>query len=64
MDKDFITEFGGAVLAGGASKRMGFNKALLEIDWAGLLAVFGSATVRSGCNSRGRFGPNQRDVGF
>ena len=48
MDKDFITEFGGAVLAGGASKRMGFNKALVEINGEPLISKVANSLNRAG----------------
>ena len=38
MDKNLVTEFGGAVLAGGTSERMGFNKALVEINGEPLIS--------------------------
>ena len=48
MDKDFITKFGGAVLAGGASKRMGFNKALVEINGEPLISKVANSLNRAG----------------
>ena len=38
MEENFAANFGGAILAGGQSERMGFNKALLEIDGEPLIA--------------------------
>ena len=38
MAQNFITGIGGAVLAGGSSKRMGFNKALIEINGEPLIS--------------------------
>ena len=38
MEENFADNFGGAILAGGQSERMGFNKALLEIDGEPLIA--------------------------
>jgi len=48
MDKNFDTEFGGAVLAGGTSTRMGFNKALIEINGEALISKVTSSLNRAG----------------
>lgn len=48
MDKNFITNFGGAVLAGGESKRMGFNKALIEVDGEPLISRVANSINRVG----------------
>ncbi len=48
MNKNLVTEFGGAVLAGGASKRMGFNKALVEINGEPLISKVAKTLNRAG----------------
>lgn len=48
MEKNFDTEFGGAVLAGGTSTRMGFNKALIEINGEALISKVTSSLNRAG----------------
>jgi molybdopterin-guanine dinucleotide biosynthesis protein A len=48
MGKNFSTNFGGAVLAGGESKRMGFDKALLEIDGKPLISRVVDSVNRAG----------------
>jgi molybdopterin-guanine dinucleotide biosynthesis protein A len=48
MEKNFDTEFGGAVLAGGTSTRMGFNKALIEINGEPMISKIARSLNRAG----------------
>jgi molybdopterin-guanine dinucleotide biosynthesis protein A len=48
MEKNFDTEFGGAVLAGGMSTRMGFNKALIEINGEPMISKIARSLNRAG----------------
>jgi len=48
MAQNFITGIGGAVLAGGSSKRMGFNKALIEINGEPLISRVATSINNAG----------------
>lgn len=48
MTQNFITGLGGAILAGGSSKRMGFNKALIEINGEPLISRVASSINNAG----------------
>ncbi|SVB47901.1 uncharacterized protein METZ01_LOCUS200755 [marine metagenome] len=48
MEMNFDTEFGGAVLAGGTSTRMGSNKALIEINGEPMVSKVAGSLNRAG----------------
>ncbi len=61
MEENFITGFGGAVLAGGQSKRMGFDKALLDINGKPLIAKVAQALNEAGLINLQIVGGNSKE---